>query len=69
MTIPELIETLCNVIGELAALTDDLAMRLLQTGTMTEGEAERVREIQKRIKGIGISPPEQSNKEDGAGQI
>ena len=69
MTIPELIETLCSVIGELAALTDDLAMRLLQTGTMTEGEAERVREIQKHIEGIGISPPEQSNKKDGAGQI
>ncbi|MBR7174992.1 MAG: hypothetical protein IKD50_11275, partial [Clostridia bacterium] len=69
MTIPELIETLCSVIGELAALTDYLAMRLLQTGTMTEGEAERVREIQKHIEGIGISPPEQSNKEDGAGQI
>lgn len=62
MTIPQLIETLCNVIGELAELTEYLAMRLLQTGTMTEGEAERVQEIQHRIKGIGISPPEEKQQ-------
>lgn len=69
MTIPELIETLCCMIGEMARIIDLLSTRLMQTGMMTEGEAQQVQEIQKRIKGIGISPPEQSNKEDGAGQI
>lgn len=67
MTIPQLIETLCKVIGELAELTDYLAIRLLQTGTMTEGEAERVREIQQRIKGIEISPPKEDSKTEETG--
>ena len=67
MTIPELIETLCCMIGEMARIIDLLSTRLMQTGMMTEGEAQQVQEIQKRIKGIGISPPEQSNKDDGAG--
>lgn len=58
MTIPELIETLCCVIGEMARIIDLLSTRLMQTGMMTEGEAQQVQEIQKRIKGIGISPPQ-----------
>lgn len=58
MTIPELIETLCCMIGEMARIIDLLSTRLMQTGMMTEGEAQQVHEIQKRIKGIGISPPQ-----------
>ncbi len=58
MTIPELIETLCCMIGEMARIIDLLSTRLMQTGMMTEGEAQQVQEIQKRIKGIGISPPQ-----------
>lgn len=58
MTIPELIETLCCMIGEMARVIDLLSTRLMQTGMMTEGEAQQVQEIQKRIKGIGISPPQ-----------
>ena len=58
MTIPALIETLCCMIGEMARIIDLLSTRLMQTGMMTEGEAQQVQEIQKRIKGIGISPPQ-----------
>lgn len=58
MTIPELIETLCCMIGEMARIIDLLSTRLMQTGMMTEGEVQQVQEIQKRIKGIGISPPQ-----------
>ena len=64
MTIPELIETLCRLISEMAAIIDQLSLRLQQTGNMTEGEAAQVREIRKRIEGIGISPQE----DDGAGR-
>lgn len=58
MTIAQLIETLCLLVGEMADLTDSLAMRLLQAGCMTEGEAEQIQEIHKRIEAIGISPPD-----------
>lgn len=64
MTIPELIETLCRLISEMTAIIDQLSLRLLQTGNMTEGEVAQVREIRKRIEGIGISPQE----DDGAGR-
>lgn len=58
MTIAQLIETLCLLVGEMADLTDSLAMRLLQAGCMTEGEAEQLQEIHKRIEAIDISPPD-----------
>ena len=58
MTIAQLIETLCLLVGEMADLTDSLAMRLLQAGCMTEGEAEQLQEIHKRIEAIGRSPPD-----------
>ena len=58
MTIAQLIETLCLLVGEMADLTDSLAMRLLQAGCMTEGEAEQLNEIHNRIEAIGISPPQ-----------
>ena len=60
MTIAQLIENLCILIGEMASLIDNLAMRLMQTGCMTEGEFSEVREIQRRIEAIGISPPPQN---------
>lgn len=63
MTIAQLIETLCLLVGEMADLTDSLAMRLLQAGCMTEGEAEQIQEIHKRIEAIGISPPDNDNEE------
>lgn len=58
MTIAQLIETLCLLVGEMADLTDSLAMHMLQAGCMTEGEAEQLEEIHKRIEAIGISPPD-----------
>ena len=71
MTIAQLIETLCALIGELAKLTDTLAMRLMQAGCMTEGEADQLKEIRKRIDAIGISPPRNDKKDtlntDGVG--
>ena len=63
MTIAQLIENLCILIGEMASLIDKLVMRLMQTGCMTEGEISEVREIQRRIEAIGISPPQNENKE------
>lgn len=71
MTIAQLIENLCILIGEMASLIDKLVMRLMQTGCMTEGEISEVREIQRRIEAIGISPPQNESKEslnsDGVG--
>ena len=58
MTIAQLIETLCKLIGDLAGITDHLAMRLLQAGCMTEGEARQLKEIRQRIEAIGIAPPD-----------
>ena len=57
MTIVQLIDVLCELIEEMATLISHLSMRLLQTGCMTEGELQQVREIQQRIDAIGISPP------------
>lgn len=62
MTIAQLIETLCKLIGDLAGITDHLAMRLLQAGCMTEGEARQLKEIRQRIEAIGISPPPDNEK-------
>lgn len=54
MTIAELIESLCNTIGEMADIINRLSLRLQQTGTMTEGEREELERIRKRISAIGI---------------
>lgn len=54
MTIAELIESLCNTIGEMADIINRLSLRLQQTGTMTEGELEELERIRKRISAIGI---------------
>lgn len=55
MTIAELIESLCTTIEEMAGMIDHLSIRLLQSGTMTEGEWEEVERIRKRLSAIGIS--------------
>lgn len=57
MTIAQLIEILCTLVEELTELVDQLSMRLLQAGSMTEGEFSQVQEILKRVDAIGISPP------------
>ena len=62
MTIAQLIETLCEMIGEMAGLIDHLAMRLMQAGCMTEGELSQLEEIRRRIEAVGISPP--NNEKD-----
>lgn len=70
MTIAQLIENLCILIGEMASLIDKLVMRLMQTGCMTEGEISEVREIQRRIQAIGISQQQDeksSLNNDGVG--
>ena len=68
MTIAELIESLCGLVGEMAKLIDELAMRLMQAGCMTEGEMSQLREIQRRTEAIGISPPENGEmNSEGAG--
>ena len=71
MTIVQLIEILCSLIEELTALVDQLSMRLMQAGCMTEGEAAQLKEIQRRIEAIGISPPRNDKKDtlntDGVG--
>lgn len=61
MTIAQLIESLCILIGEMASLIDWLALRLLQTGIMTEGELSEIAEIRKRIDAVGISPRNDEN--------
>lgn len=61
MTIAQLIESLCILIGEMASLIDRLALRLLQTGIMTEGELSEIAEIRKRIDAVGISPRNDEN--------
>lgn len=70
MTIAALLESLCVLIGDMAKLIDDLAMRLLQAGCMTEGELAQLREIQRRAEAIGISPPKNEKvlNSEGAGQ-
>lgn len=70
MTIAALLDSLCVLIGDMAKLIDDLAMRLLQAGCMTEGELSQLREIQRRVEAIGI--PQSDNEKvlnsEGAGQ-
>lgn len=55
MTIAELIEYLCTLVGEMAGIIERLSLRLQQSGIMTEGEHEEVEKIRKRISAIGIS--------------
>lgn len=70
MTIAALLDSLCVLIGDMSKLIDDLAMRLLQAGCMTEGELSQLREIQRRVEAIGI--PQSDNEKvlnsEGAGQ-
>lgn len=69
MTIAQLIEILCTLIEELTGIVDQLSMRLLQAGSMTEGEISQVQEILKRAEAIGISPQndEKGLNSDGVG--
>lgn len=55
MTIAALIEFLCNTIGDMADVINQLSYHLQQTGTMTEGEYQEIEEIRKRISAIGIT--------------
>lgn len=55
MTIAELIESLCKIIGDMADVIGQLSLRLQQAGIMTEGEWQEVEEIRKRISAIGIT--------------
>lgn len=54
MTIAELIEYLCDTIGEMAGIINALSLRIQQTGSMSEGEYLEIQEIRKRISAIGI---------------
>ena len=68
MTIAQLIEILCGLVGEMASVIDQLSLRLLQTGNLTEGEALHIHEIEDRIRAIGISPPSAAEEnETGSG--
>jgi len=54
MTIAELIEYLCLTIGDMAALINKMADRLLQSDMIHDDELKAVEEIQRRIKTIKI---------------
>ena len=58
MSIAELISSLCSTIEEMASVIDELSERLMLSGTMTEGEAEQIEEIRKRIQTMGINNSE-----------
>lgn len=54
MTIAELIEYLCLTIGDMAALINKMAERLLQSDMIHDDELKAVEEIQRRIRTIKI---------------
>lgn len=58
MTIVQLIESLCGLVGDMAAIINWLSARLVENGILTEGEYAEIKEIRKRINAIGISPPD-----------
>lgn len=61
MTIAELIERLCLTVGDMAAMIDKMAERLLQAGMIADDELEAVEEIRRRIESIKID-----RKHDGS---
>ena len=58
MTIVQLIESMCGLVGDMAAIINRLSARLVENGILTEGEYAEIKEIRKRIDTIGISPPD-----------
>jgi len=61
VTIAELIERLCLTVGDMAAMIDKMAERLLQAGMIADDELEAVEEIRHRIESIKID-----RKHDGS---
>ena len=59
MTIVQLIESLCGLVGDMAAIINRLSARLVENGILTEGEYSEMQDIRKRIETIGIFPPEE----------
>lgn len=59
MTIVQLIETMCRLVGDMANVIDRLSARLIENGILTEGEYSELQEIRKRIETIGIFPPDE----------
>lgn len=54
MTIAELIEYLCRTIGDMAVLIEEMADRLLQTGSISDDELKTIEDIQRRVKSFKI---------------
>lgn len=59
MTVVQLIEMLCGLVGDMASIIDRLSARLIESGILTEGEYSDMQEIRKRIETIGILPPDE----------
>lgn len=59
MTIVQLIEVLCRLVGDMANIIDRLSARLIENGILTEGEYSELQEIRKRIETIEIVPPDE----------